>query len=406
MSFKKNDSVKFSGDLDMAPLEQTVVAHVDEAKHQIIIEHPNGHLGAEFTRLPLDPRKRYTYVKPADITLIGRPDTIETIVAEAVVEVNGESKVRPLSEVLAALKASRPEDDHEMLDGMISEAEYEEKSRDRETVEYQQQEAIKAEEKRRKEALATEQKEAQDRAIRADAAVKEAKLDDETKERMINQEKEIQLLIETVNLLEKYGVIFFNEQTRVYWMNGAALNILVNEATDRKRAIANYMQNTPDDLEILKAEAAKLFELEQNGKLVDAPEPKATEHTPAAETNDYKAKVAAENEKVRSEREAKKVNTKPEPTAETTKEVQPETPTPAEKPTKGEAPADNATGEFFEKLVSLESIGKKAAEKIIAAYPTPKLLMAAIKDKSIVTTDKVRESLVRASKTKWFKERA
>ncbi len=127
-TFNVDDRVSFSGNVDHTePIENTVIAWVDNATKQAIIEHEDGHDATEIPGKGLDPTKKYIFVNIDHLELIEKGETVETVVAEKESPGPTESPYHEVSKVLSVIKRDRPTEEHDIWDKVIALAMKEEK---------------------------------------------------------------------------------------------------------------------------------------------------------------------------------------------------------------------------------------------------------------------------------------
>lgn len=392
MNYNVHDKVSFAGDVDNGPLAETTVAYVNANAHQVIIEHPNGHLGNEYTNLALDPRKKYVFAKMsaikhwvatpvAETTAAPAAEKIQTVASEAV---NETASTEPLSKVLTALRAMRPETEDDLFDKFIEQAAKRE---------------AKAEEK-----AANNEKEKRDKEITAQATAgaladskEDEKLSQETLERLKKEENQRLEIIAHCQLLKEKNVI--TEVDGVFSFLGRVLQVWTAGSNNPWLDLANYFQNDPTDLALLLAEVEK----QKNGTAgpVDA----GKSFKEITEENNRKHLEEKEKTATEAKKEVESTNENNTSGSDTGANMD-KGAAPKTEETKSKPKAEGVDPEYAEKIIALKGVGKVAAEKILKAYATPKLLMAAIKEKTLPFTEKVNEALKNAGRTKWFKERA
>ncbi len=453
--FETNDKVSFAGDLDVDALAETNVAYADEAKHQVIIEHPNGHMAAEFNGTPgLDANKKYASVAAKNLKVVGRAVTIETVLEETTTD-TGETKVNPLSDVLSFLKSSRPDSEGAMIDKMIADA--------------QKQESkvlLKAKEDTTK--IIAESNEVRQTEAAAETLVATEKLNEETRIYLEEQQAELKRILTMVTYLGSKGILLYDETKRLFVFKGEVMQLFVGNGIEPSVAISTYFYNTPSEYEILRKEVlaqntndkagagaaneaveiaikgegekgAGAGEVKKENTEVTASQVANASKTPA-DSIDFKAKTEAANREIIAKREAEaaagagagagageskeeaaytepveaefaiggpisgsnaEINT---PAKGKTKTAKVKTPK-AEKTPAVKTPVGSADDlfDYAANLLALDGIGAKVVEKIIAVYPTKEALAAGVASKDLPFTDKVNETLKKASKKKAFK---
>lgn len=398
MNLNVKDKVSFDGDIDMPALAETTVAFVDAAKHQIIIEHPNGHLGQEFTNTPgLSSTGKYTYVKAGSVTIIGKAQTFEDV-AEVTTKESGEQEAAiPLSVALTMVKDARPASENAIFDKFIAEAT---------KIEQKTAAATKVDITK-----SIEKENAKSQAAEAGVESKANDvLDEETIKRLQDQEDTRKEIMKMVNYLVGKGVLVFDKSRNIWIFDGVTIPLFVGNGITPELAISSFYQNAEDEFENLKANVLKHVEIDKAGPTAAATEAEAALNNTSASTKDFKAKALAANAKAREAKNAAKLkgddgaSAATEPTitdAEAASTTIADTNVSTEKINKNEANLE--AEKYAADLLALDGIGPKVVAKIIDAYPTKAALAAGVASKSLPFTDKQNEMLKKAMKRKAFK---
>jgi hypothetical protein len=127
--FNIGDRVKFKGDAENTPLQETVIAWSNNDARQAIIEHPEGHSGCEIPNRGLHPESLYCFVQFSKIELIERAVTLETVSKQMEKKRPLDPAFFPLSQVLKLIKEKRPTEDHEILTKIINVCEQDEEEK-------------------------------------------------------------------------------------------------------------------------------------------------------------------------------------------------------------------------------------------------------------------------------------